>query len=342
MPTPRASDVVRQRLHHAATALRASDPLPFVGDLIDRTFELPAGDERYAFNTLTPGAAPFEPSFSEREPDTLRFTMEPLGPGNSPTTKRDEATREMRKLTGAFFGRDALRWFDRASEDFRGMGTGGDLEYGAWFGSSYDRDGLTSSKVYYELSPNAMRGLQPEVAKLAHVATGSIPGLLPAFATIRCGHHQASERVTFVPVHGLALKDLGPLMKRLGLAHQLPALMRTVGLVLGGRFHLPPNSCLLALAPTPSGPELKLEIMLGAIPDLPLNFLDLVVMGMSERPRHLQALGKWMRAFTPDQAEWPGNFSVLSVKTTPRAAARMSLYLRPVEMEVPRASGAAA
>ena len=171
MRSTRASDLVRQRLQHAASRLHASDPTPFVGELIDRTFELPPGDDRYAFNTLTPGAAPLEPSFSEREPDQLRFTMEPLGPGNSPTTKRDEATRTMRKLTGSIFGRDALRWFDRASEEFRGMGNGADLDYGAWFGSSYDRGGLTSSKVYYELSPNSIRGLQPAVARLAKAAT---------------------------------------------------------------------------------------------------------------------------------------------------------------------------
>lgn len=336
MTTRHASDLVRRQISNAAQALKARDPLPFVGDLIDRSFELPPGDEQYAHNTLTPGAAPFEPSFSEREPHQLRFTLEPLGPGNSPVGKRDEATRHMRKLTRAVFGSDALKWFDRASEEFRGVASGNDLQYGAWFGSSYDGDGLASSKVYYELSPGSSRGLQPSVAQLARIASDSLPGLMPAFATIRCGRAEGSERVTFVPVHGLSLKQLEPLMSRLGMSHQLPALMQLVGLVLGGRFDLPPNACLLALAPTSEGAEIKLEICLGAIPDLPANFLDLVVMGLSERPRHLQALATWMRAFTPEQAEWPGNFSVLSVRTTPQSPARLSLYLRPVELEVSR------
>ena len=47
---------------------------------------------------LTPGAVPFEPSFSEAEPNILRFTIEPLGPEASPVSRRDEATREMRRL----------------------------------------------------------------------------------------------------------------------------------------------------------------------------------------------------------------------------------------------------
>jgi hypothetical protein len=74
--------------------------------------------------------------------------------------------------------------------------------------------------------------------------------------------------------------------------------------------------------------------LLGMIPDLPPNFLDLLVMGLRERPRELQAMMRWLNAFTPESADWPGNFSVLSVRVTPRSPARVSLYLRPVEFEM--------
>jgi hypothetical protein len=339
MATPRAADLVKQRVRNAAGALHAADPIQYVGDLIDRSFELPLGDDQYADNTLTPGAAPFEPSFSEREPDDLRFTLEPLGPGHAPATKRDEATREMRRLVGTVFGRHALRWFDQVSEEFRGHRGGTGLDYGAWFGSSYNADGLSKSKVYYELSPGLVQGLAPATARLVRVAGETLPGLVPVFTTISCSRDVGTQRVTFVPTGTLRLKDLEPLMRRLGSSHQLPGLMQMVGLVLGGRFELPTGTCMVALAQSPEGTELKLEIVLGAIPDLPVNFLDLVVMGLSERPRQLQALARWMRAFTPDQAEWPGNFSVLSIRTTPSSPARMSLYLRPVELEIlPQAS----
>src|SRR3954447_17585265 len=136
------SQVVKDRVQRAAQALGAADPLPYVGDLIERSFPHPAGDAKYAANALTPGAVPFEPSFSEREPDALRFTLEPLGPGPSPLARREESTHEMRRLVGPVFGRDALSWFDRHSEEWRGLAAFGALDYGAWFGTAYDRGGL--------------------------------------------------------------------------------------------------------------------------------------------------------------------------------------------------------
>jgi hypothetical protein len=72
------------------------------------------------------------------------------------------------------------------------------------------------------------------------------------------------------------------------------------------------------------------------IPDLPQNFLDLLAMSLNERPRELDAMLRWLAAFTPESGDWPGNFSVLSVKTSREGAPRVSLYLRPVEFEIPR------
>jgi hypothetical protein len=110
--------------------------------------------------------------------------------------------------------------------------------------------------------------------------------------------------------------------------------MQIVGLSLGGRFDLPERSVLLGLATTAEGPELTLEVLLGALSDVPPGFLDLLALGLAERPRELNALGRWLRAFTPEPYDWPGDFSVLSIRTTPRSPARVSLGLRPVEFEV--------
>ena len=93
----------------------------------------------------------------------LRFTVEPLGPEASGGERRDEATREMRRLVRPCFGNEALRWFDARSEEWRTSGSGSGLNYGAFFGSSYDRDGLSSSKVYYETGPHQMRALPREL-----------------------------------------------------------------------------------------------------------------------------------------------------------------------------------
>jgi hypothetical protein len=74
--------------------------------------------------------------------------------------------------------------------------------------------------------------------------------------------------------------------------------------------------------------------MLGRIPDLPPAFLNLLSLGLAERPRELNALRRWIGAFTPEEAEVPGRFSVLSIRATPLTPARVSLYLRPVEFEL--------
>lgn len=325
---------VKQSLALASQALGVKNPLPYVTPLIDRTFSRPEDDLAYGENSLTPGAVPFEPSFSEAEPDTLRFTIEPLGPGASPVARRDEATREMRRLIAPVFGRDALRWFDARSEEWRGMSGLGWMSYGAWFGSAFDEDGLYSTKIYYELLPSQVQALSPGLARLTQLVTSEMPSLMPIFTSIGCKRDAGSQRVTFMHRGPLAVSALGPLMNRLGIGHQLPSLMRVVGVALGGRFQMPSGGVLLGLRDTAEGVELKLEILLASLPDLPARFLDLLRLGLAERPRQLAALDRWLDAFGVDDAGEQGHFSVLSVRVTPKSPARISLYVRPIEFEM--------
>lgn len=325
---------VKHSLTQASRALGVRDPLPLLGPLIDRTFFRPDNDIAYADNRLTPGAVPFEPSFSESEPNTLRFTIEPLGPGVSPVTRRDEATREMRRLISPQFGRDALRWFDSRSEEWRGFNGLGWMSYGAWFGSAFDEDGLFATKIYYELLPSQIDALSPGLSRLTRMVMSEMPGLMPIFTSIGCKRDTGSQRVTFMVRGALTLAALGPLMNRLGIGHQLPSLMRVVGVALGGRFELPNGGVLIGLRETPDGVEMKLEILLAAVPDLPSRFLDLLRLGLAERPRQVAALERWLSAFGVDDAEEQGHFSVLSVRVSPSSAARISLYVRPIEFEM--------
>ena len=53
---------------------------------------------------------------------------------------------------------------------------------------------------------------------------------------------------------------------------------------------------------------------------------------MTERPRSLQALDRWMIALTPDGYPGPGNVSVLSVWVRPDLPARVALYLSPAAL----------
>ena len=330
------SHIVSARLENAAHQLGTANPLAFVGPLLKRTFPYPADSDAYAENMLMPGATPCEPSFCEREPHLLRFTIMPLAPDSTPISRRNEATREMRRLVGPLFGRHALHWFDQRSEDWRTTGSGAQMDYGAFFGTAYDSDGLFASKIYYEMGPGHMESLPPALKLLVRTAMESMPNLTPVFTSISCSRESGGQRVTLHHRGKLRVADFGPLLSRLGLNHQLAGIMQVIGVSLGGRFELPERSALLGLRETSEGPEVKLEILLGRIPDLPPSFLNLLSLGLAERPRELHALHRWLRAFTPEDAGRPGRFSVLSIRATPLTPARVSLYLRPVEFEVHR------
>jgi hypothetical protein len=333
MAQPLASRVA-DRLRQAAYKLGIPDPNPSLGQMLKRTFVLPQGDPRYADNALTPGAAPFEPS-SDLQPGQLRFNIQPLGPEASGVDRRDESTREMRRLVHTFFGREALRWFDERSEPWRGFGSGSNLDFGAFFGTSYDRNGLYNSKVYYESGPGQIESLPMSLFGLVSTAMSVMPRLRPLFTTISAQRDLGSERLTFAHPQALRIADLQPLLDALGLGHRMPGILQILGLVLGGRFDLPASATLIGVGQAPDGPEIEIYVLLGMIPDLPPNFLGLLTLGLSERPRELTALESWMSAFTPEDDVWPGRFSIISVRTSPSVPARVSLYLRPVEFEVP-------
>jgi hypothetical protein len=337
MPEMPMSKLVKDRVDSAARALGTASPLEYVEPLLDRSFPLPAGDEKYAMNALMPGYAPAQPRFRAEDGDVLRLTIEPLGPQSPPVSRRNEATREMRRLVGPNFGRDALDWFDDRSREFRGTSSMARLDYGAWFGTAYDADGLQSAAAIYELTPWQLQALPPGLARLVRTAVEVLPRLVPVFSTIACERDAGMHHVTCLHRGPLRVAELEPLMQRLGLEHQLPSVMQVVGLALGGRFELPPGSLLVGVGETPEGPELTLEIVLGRLDDVPGSFLDLLALGLFERPKELRSLTRWLQAFTPeDRAGGPGEISVLTVRATPRTPARVQLHLRPVEFEVRR------
>lgn len=335
---PPLSQRLEHKLHSVSRALGSVDAFSPIRQLFQRTFPYPEGDPRYGQNALTPLAPPFEPSFSESQPGVVRYTIEPLPPEAGPIDRRDESTREMRRLLGAYMGRGALDWFDRASEPWRGFaGAGGRLGYGAFFGNSYDNRGLYTSKVYYEAPGGqvAIDDLPIGLARIVQSVVALVPGLLPLFTTLAAQRDRAGQRLTFAITRELRLADLQPVLDVLGLGHRLPGIMQMIGLVLGGRFELPAHSALLAFGNGPNGPDFEIYVLLNAIPDVPPSFLSLLTLGLAERPQGLSALERWMSAFTPQDEYWPGRFSIFSLRTDAAAPPRVSLYLRPVEFELP-------
>jgi hypothetical protein len=334
MPATPLSRLVKERVDRASRVIGTASPLGYVGGVLDRSFPLPRGDHRYAANALVQDAAPLLPRFDAAEPDVLRFTIEPLGPEAPPIDRRHEATRELRRLVGGLFGRDALAWIDEATEPFRGTGSVSRLDYGAWFTNSFDGDGLRTSTVIYELGPGQASFLSPRLAALVQTATEALPTLEPVFTSVTAARDAGAQRVSFRHRGPLQLRELEPLLSRLGLGHQLSGIMQIVGLTLGGRFELPDRTVLLGIGETKDGPELRLDVLLGNVPDVPPSFLDLVALGLSEKPRELRGLARFLQAFTPEAATRPGDLSVMSIRTTAVSPPKVALYLRPLEFEV--------
>ncbi len=325
----RAADVAKRRLSIAARRLGAVDPVPAIGDLLDRSFDLPLGDPRYGANELTPGSFPLEHSFSEVASDALRLDFEPLGPRSSPLAKQQEASREMRRLVQTNFGTPALSWFDERSEPWRRSHLSGAARFGAWFGMATDPAGLQEAKVYYELRPGDLECLPANLQHAGRVAMATLPGLVPIFTSIACGRKRGAQRLYFFHRGELRLLDLGPLLQQLGIGGQLPSLLAATGVVLGGRFVLPDGSVIIGLRDTTRGIELKLDVMIAAFPDPPTQMYDLMRLAMSERPSSLRALSHWAQALTPDDAEGPGSISVASFRVQPESGLRCSIYVRP-------------
>ena len=336
MFTQPLAEKVTRRLRRWSNQLHTADAAGDLHPLIRRTFvrEDPAA---YGRNMLMPMALPVEPSFSEDQPDTMRVTIQPLPPEAPGPDRRDEVTAAMRHFVDGLAGREAVRWFDRVSEPHRGFSHNAALNYGAFLGTAHDRDGLYSSKVYYETpqGAGALDGLSPELIRTVMTAMQGIAGLMPLFTTIAARRDRGEQKLTFACTAPLKLSDLRPTLDVLGLGHRLGGIMQTLGLVLGGQFELPAHSALLAFGHGPEGPDFEIYILLSAIDDVPPSFLSLLTMSLGERPRSLRALERWMGALTPEDEFWPGRFSIISLRTSRTGPPRVSLYLRPAEFELP-------
>lgn len=335
MANVRAAEVAKRRLTMAARRLGTADPAEMIGGLIDRTFDLPIGDPRYGNNSLMPGSMPLEHSFSELQSNALRLDIEPLGPNATPLSRRQEAGREMRRLVHRSYGKRALDWFDRQSEAFRGGMIPGNARFGAWFGAAFDESGVQEAKVYYELTPEQLAELPPNLRHAAEIAMSALPALTPIFTSIACGRNQGAQRLYLYHKGDLRLLDLEPLMHRLGIGHQLPSLLTAIGLVMGGRFVLPEGSVIIGLRDTSRGIEMKLDILLPAIADPPEEMHGLIQMHMAQRPESQRAFRNWMQAMTPDAYGNPGRMSVVSVRVGPTMGSRLTVYFRPVGYDQP-------
>jgi hypothetical protein len=318
----------RELLTRASQVLRTANPLEAgLGPLVDDALSLEPGHPAYRRHP-----EPFASRFSELAARNLAFTLEPGGPVATADYRIDEGTDAIRRLVRRHMGPEAERWLMARSEEARGSGYGAS-SWGASIGASFDDSGLSDALVSYEWGPMLMDSLPAPLYRLARAAMELLPGLRPAFSTINIGRRTGSQQITFEMTNALQLGALEPLMSEFRLGHHHRSLMSACAFVLGARFVLPPETTTLTLRPTKTGLELRLDIDLDRLPDVPEPLAPLLQMQMAERPNSVRQWRRWMAAFTHDRYDRPGSFSVLSIVVRPDVPARIALHLRPALIE---------
>jgi hypothetical protein len=325
MPYRNTASMAKELLYRAAQRLGTANPLEDVSDVLDESLAFPLGEP-------AGGPRALEPSFSETAPENLSFLVTRGGPSTTPTDRIESATQALYHVAGHRFGPEALRWLDSRLEAVKSHSHQRSASWGASFSSGFDRNGVTEAAMHYELGPMLMDALPAPLFRMARAAMESLPGLRPAISSVRCGRASGSQQISFSVDHALPLSDLKPLMDRLGLGARHASLMSACAFVLGARFTLPPDTAMLTLRPSRAGVELRLDVDLDALPDPPAQLMALMRLQMTERPRGLQALDRWLMALTPDGYPGPGTVSVLSVWVRPDLAARLALFLRPASL----------
>ena len=315
-------------LNYAAKHLQTSSPAQHrdLSRIMDASMYLPLGDPAYEGHRL------LEPNYAENSADSLSFVMDTGEPGASPQDRVEMTTDAMSQVVNNHFGNEALNWFRGRSEAVAD-GSHHSANWGASFGTSLDRSGVTEASAIYEWGPELMDSLSTPLFNATKLTMQTLQGIRPSFSSIRCGRYSGTQQVTLAVESALPLASLQPLMQSLGLGHQHAGLMSACALILGARFTLPPNTSTITLRPLRHGMEFRLDVMLDALPDTPGQILSLLRLSLGERPRSLRSLERWLSAFTPEGYPGPGNFSALSVWVRPDTPARIALFLRPAPLE---------
>lgn len=325
----RAPDTLARRarslLSQAAGRLGTANPVEDLGAAIDESLGVPFGDPR--------DESPLSTQYSEQTPEQLNFVMRAAGRGVTGADRIHTASQTMTTLVDRQFGHAARHWLDKQLEAIKSQDNGRRSQWGAALGSAYDRSGLAESYLHCEWGPSLMDALPAPLHRIARVALEAMPGLRPAIVSVRCGRSAGTQQLSFESERPLALAGLQPLMEQLGLGNRHAALMSAVAFILGARFVLPADAAMLTLRPLRQGVEMRLDVSLDAIPDLPSQLMALTRLQMTERPRSVQGMDRWLMALTPDGYPGPGTVSVLSVWVRPDLPARVALYLRPASLD---------
>lgn len=326
----RAADIAKTLLRSASHRMMTPDPTTdrVVSNALDQSLDWSLNDTDLKPYTRRS----FEPSFSENSGRSLMFQVKPIGSGINADDQRKISTGTVRSLIQGHFGPEQLRWYDERSEGMRAK-YGNPLAIGARYALGLDNNGLSEVSASYEWGPNVLEMLPMPVMALARLALEHMPILRPFATTIRCSSLSGGQQISFeIPIE-TNLEDFKPLMNALGMEQRHGGFVTLLAFILGARFALPASVATLTLLHTHKGPEMRLDVNIDALPDVPEQLLPLLRLPMTERPQNLAALDSWMTAMTPEGYFGPGTVTVLSVRVRPDMQARLALFLRPLAMD---------
>ena len=319
------SALLLDRLRHVAARLGTADPTDDLAEAIDCSFDWSLDNQSYVANALQPGALPFEWSFSEASPKSVRVDLEPCGPNASAQDRQNEATRLVRTMIRRRAGAAELARFDRACERGRDHAAP-ELKFGAFLGACIGPRGLSEAKVYYEAGPWKLEAMSPRVRDAVGTTCAAIEGLSPLLYSVSWTGAGVAERVYMVCRKDLRLLDLRECLEALGLLHRAPDLIMTA-YALSGTFVLPADATVFSLREISGGFEVKLELVAGALPARKDSMWRDLRAILSQRPDSLCAYHRWLQAVAPTSG-LGADLSVSSIRVTPETASRLSAYVR--------------
>lgn len=294
---------VRERLEQAARLYGVPHAFDGLDRIIAETFADTTG-RAYAVNQLQPGALPIEWSFSEEEPDSLRFEIQPFDPALRPAERLLRVGQALSLASSESATRAAQ---PELTSDNRQLTT-----FGAFLGLSAHPTRPSRLKVYLEI-PNGECPLHSALAGLSRV--------VPHFRSVAITEGDLSERTYYLATRGLDLGDLEQVCAALGMAHRFPGLVTSILELTGGAFFLPPKSALLGIRESQAGAELKIELVVGAAAP------SEGIMSRIERmlqPDRIAAFHRWAEFAAAGSGD--PRLTVVSVRVAPACPTRLSVY----------------
>jgi hypothetical protein len=316
---------VRAWLSGVAERLHVADPATALGPLLDSTFDRPPGDGGYGANTLAPGAAPLELSFSEREPAALRLDAELFGRRCSPADRRERTVAAVGAIARRAFGAANADGFESAVRPWLRSTPS---RFGAFFGAALDASGLVEATVYLEL-PRDDISMLPETANAPSGLTRDIisAGVRPLMHAVSVGGTGVTERLSLVCLAPLHLLDMERVLASAGFADRFHALLDAARPLTGRRLIVPPGGAVLGFRKQPDGLEVKLELLVASWRVDALGAVDRL---LAARPASRGDFSSWRRALAGSAQ--PGPVNVVSVRLGPGYGPQISVYIRPLEL----------